>query len=71
MKSCEVPRLKGMPEGIEITTRTNGMEDYIFFFNSSDKNASISLPKPMMSVVDGVEKDSINLKPYTIEIVRR
>lgn len=71
MKSCEIPRLKGMPEGVEITTRTNDMEDYIFFFNNSDKNAEINLPKPMKSVIDDVEKELISLKPFTAEIVRR
>ena len=71
MKRCGIPRLKGMPEGIEITTRTNDVEDFVFFFNNSPETVEINLPTPLPSVIDSVEKDVLTLPPYTCDIVRR
>ncbi len=71
MHQCGIPRLRGLPEGIEVTTRTNGMDEYIFFFNNSDKNAVIGLPKAMYSIIDSVGKDRIELKPFEIDVVRK
>ena len=56
---------------MEVTTRTNGLDDYIFFFNNSEKNAAIGLPKPMYSIIDTVGKDKIELKPFDMDIIRK
>ena len=71
MKQKGIPRLKGLPRGVEVTTRTNGIDEYIFFFNNSEENASIGLPKAMYSIIDSTGKDRIDLKPFEMEVVRK
>lgn len=71
MKQNGIPRLKGLPKGVEVTTRTNGIDEYIFFFNNSEQNASIGLPKAMYSIIDSTGKERIDLKPFEMEIVRK
>lgn len=71
MRQTGIPRLKGLPRGVEVTTRTNGLDDFIFFFNNSSENAVISLPKPMYSIIDLAGKDRVDLKPYEMDIVRK
>ncbi len=71
MKQTGIPRFKGLPDGVEITTRTNGLDDYIIFFNNSEQNATIGLPKAMYSIIDSVGKDKIELKPFDIDIIRK
>lgn len=71
MRQTGMPRLKGLPNGVEVTTRTNGLDDFIFFFNNSEKNAVITLPKSMFSIIDSVGKDKIELKPFGVDIVRK
>ena len=39
MKTTGIPRLKGMPDGVEVTTRTSGVDEFIFFFNNSAEYA--------------------------------
>lgn len=71
MKQTGIPRLKGLPRGVEVTTRTNGLDDYICFFNNSEENAVITLPKAMYSIIDSRGKDKIELKPFDMDIVRK
>ncbi|MBO7472892.1 MAG: beta-galactosidase [Ruminococcus sp.] len=71
MKQTGIPRLRDLPTGVEVTTRTNGLDDYIFFFNNSDKEAEIVLPKAMFSIIDGSDREKLSLKPYGMEIVRK
>lgn len=71
MKYHSIPRLKGMPEGVEVTTRTNGRDDFIIFFNNSEEEQKIELPKAMYSVIDSRGKQVIELAPYDADIVRR
>lgn len=71
MKQTGIPRLKGLPEGVEVTTRTNGLDDYIFFFNNSEKPAVVGLPKAMYSIIDSTGKEKIELKPFDMDIVRK
>ncbi len=71
MKQTGIPRLKGLPRGVEVVTRTNGLDDYIIFFNNSAENASIGLPKAMYSIMDSIGKDKIELKPFGFDIVRK
>ena len=71
MKQKGVPRLKGLPEGVEVTTRSNGMDDFIFFFNNSEHEAVIQLPKAMYSIINSSGKDRIELKPYEMEVLRK
>lgn len=71
MKQTGIPRLKGLPKGVEVTTRTNGLDDFIFFFNNSNENATINLPKAMFSIIDSVGKDQLTLKPFGFEIVKK
>lgn len=71
MKQKGVPRLKGLPEGVEVTTRSNGMDDFIFFFNNSEQEAVIQLPKAMYSIINSSGKDRIELKPFEMEVLRK
>lgn len=71
MKQTGLPRLKGLPAGVEVTTRTNGLDDYIFFFNNSAENAVIELPKAMYSLIDCTEKNKLELSPFDMDIVRK
>jgi beta-galactosidase len=71
MRQTGMPRLKGLPKGVEVTTRTNGLDDFIFFFNNSEENATITLPKAMFSIIDSAGKDKIELKPFEMDIVRK
>ncbi|MBR6996480.1 MAG: beta-galactosidase [Ruminococcus sp.] len=71
MKQTGIPRLKDLPKGVEVTTRTNGLDDYIFFFNNSEQEADITLPKAMFSIIDDTEKDKLKLKPFDMDIVRK
>lgn len=71
MRQTGIPRLKGLPKGVEVTTRTNGLNDFICFFNNSDQDAVISLPKSMYSIIESIGKEKIDLKPYGFDIVRK
>ncbi len=71
MRQTGIPRLKGLPAGVEVTTRTNGLDDFIFFFNNSETPASIRLPKAMYSIIDSIGRDNIELKPFGFDIVRK
>lgn len=71
MKTTGIPRLKGMPDGIEVTTRTSGVDEFIFFFNNSAEYAGIGLPKAMYSIIDETAKEKIELPPYSFDILRR
>lgn len=71
MMQTGIPRLKGLPRGIEVTTRTNGNDEYIFFFNNSGSHVTIPLPKPMYSMVDSIGKAQLELKPFEMDIVRK
>lgn len=71
MRQTGIPRLKGLPRGVEVTTRTNGLDEFIFFFNNSSESAVVSLPKPMYSIIDLIGKDRVDLKPYEMDIVRK
>jgi len=71
MKYHSIPRLTGIPDGVEVTTRTNSRDDFIIFFNNSPKNQIIDLPKAMYSVIDSRGKQSIELAPYDADILRK
>ena len=70
MKYHSIPRLQGMPDGIEVTTRTNDKDTFIIFFNNSSENQTIELPKAMYSVIDSRGKQKIELAPYDADILR-
>lgn len=70
MKYHSIPRLKGMPDGIEVTTRTNGRDNFIIFFNNSPECQTIELPKAMYSVIDSRGKQRLELAPYDADILR-
>lgn len=71
MRQTGIPRLKGLPAGVEVTTRTNGLNDFICFFNNSADEATISLPKSMYSIIESIGKEQIVLRPYGFDIVRK
>lgn len=71
MKQNSIPRLRGLPDGVEVTTRTNGNDDFIFFFNNSAETVTIGLPKAMYSILDSTGKDRIELKPFEADVVRK
>ena len=71
MMQTGIPKLKGLPHGIEVTTRTNGRDEYICFFNNTDKPKSIPLPKPMYSMISSMGKDKLELQPFEMDIVRK
>ena len=71
MRQTGIPRLKGLPAGVEVTTRTNGNDDFIFFFNNSEENVTINLPKPMYSILALEGRDRVDLRPYEMDIVRK
>lgn len=66
-----IPKLRGLPAGVEVTTRTNGRDEYICFFNNSEKSVVIPLPKPMYSMVNSIGKDRLELHPFEMDIVRK
>ncbi len=70
MKYNGIPKLTGIPDGVEITTRTNNKDDYIVFLNNSNKDNIMGLPKSLYSVIDNRGKDNVHLMPYSIDIVR-
>lgn len=71
MQQTGIPRLKGLPHGVEVTTRTNGRDEFIFFFNNSEESVTIPLPKSMYSLLSSVGKNKLELKPFEMEIVRK
>ena len=71
MMQTGIPKLKGLPEGIEVTTRTNGLDEYIFFFNNSGRKVSMPLPKEMFSLFDSKNKETLELEPFGMDIVRK
>ncbi|MBO4877771.1 MAG: beta-galactosidase [Ruminococcus sp.] len=71
MTQTKIPKLKGLPQGVEVTTRTNGKEEFIFFFNNSEETAEISLPKSMYSLISATGKDHLVLAPFETDIVRK
>ena len=71
MVQAKIPRLKGLPKGVEVVTRTNGINEYIFFFNNSNETVMINLPKSMYSIIDSRGKDVIRLIPFDVDIVRK
>lgn len=71
MMQTGIPKLKGLPDGVEVTTRTNGLDEYIFFFNNSGRNVTMPLPKEMFSLFDSKSIESIELDPFGMEIVRK
>lgn len=71
MVQAGIPRLRGLPKGVEVITRTNGINDYIFFFNNSNETVTINLPKAMYSIIDSRGKDVIRLIPFDADIVRK
>lgn len=71
MRQTGIPRLMGLPRGVEVTTRTNGLNDFICFFNNSGQEAVINLPKSMYSIIESVGKEKIILKPFGFDIVRK
>lgn len=71
MLQTKIPRLKGLPKGVEVVTRTNGINEYIFFFNNSNETVMINLPKTMYSIIDSRGKDVIRLIPFDADIVRK
>ena len=71
MKQTGIPRLKELPLGVEVTTRTNGTDDFVFFFNNTEKEVHITLPKAMYSIIDGGDREKLCLKPFDMDIVRK
>lgn len=71
MTQTGMPKLKDMPDGIEVTTRTNGLDEYIFFFNNSGNTVEIPLPKAMYSLIDQKGKEKLEVEPFGMEIVRK
>ena len=71
MTQTGIPKLKGLPRGIEVTTRTNGRDEYICFFNNSSEPKTISLPKPMYSMIHSRGKEKLELEPFEMDIVRK
>ena len=71
MMQTGIPKLKGLPRGVEVTTRTNSRDEYICFFNNSEESAVIPLPKPMYSIISSIGKDKLELRPFEMDIVRK
>lgn len=71
MLQTGIPKLKDLPDGVEVTTRTNGIDEYIFFFNNSGNTVKISLPKAMYSLIDLKGKETLELEAFEVDIVRK
>lgn len=71
MTQTGIPKLKGLPQGVEVTTRTNGREEYIFFFNNSYEPTEIALPKPMYSLITSTGREKLELAPFGVDVVRK
>jgi len=71
MLQTGIPKLKDLPDGVEVTTRTNGIDEYIFFFNNSGNTVKIPLPKAMYSLIDLKGKETLELEAFEVDIVRK
>lgn len=71
MMQTGIPKLEGLSNGVEVITRTNGREEFICFFNNTDGDGYIPLPKPMYCLIGENEASCLELKPFGIEIVRK
>ncbi len=71
MMQTGIPKLENLANGVEVTTRTNGRDDYICFFNNTKKPVVIPLPKPMYSMINDRETERLELRPLEMEIVRK
>ena len=71
MKQTGIPKLKDLPDGVEVTTRTNGIDEYIFFFNNSGNTVDIPLAKAMFSLMSRKDEESLELEAFSMEIVRK
>ena len=71
MMQTGIPKLENLPKGVEVTTRTNGRDEYICFFNNSEERVCVPLPKPMYSMISGTEIEDMELTPFRMEIVRK
>lgn len=71
MMQTGIPKLKGLPKGVEVTTRSNGRDEYICFFNNSEVPVTIPLPKPMFSMISSIGKERLELRPFDVDIVRK
>ena len=71
MKQTGISKLKDLPDGVEVTTRTNGIDEYIFFFNNSGNTVDIPLPKAMFSLMSRKDEESLELEAFSMEIVRK
>lgn len=71
MMQTGIPKLKDLPDGVEVTTRTNGRDEYIFFFNNSGRYVTIPLPKAMFSMIESKGKSELELRPFAMDIVRK
>ena len=71
MMQTGIPKLKNLPDGVEVTTRTNGRDEYVCFFNNTNQTQVIPLPKPMFSMISSRGRDKLELDPFEMDIVRK
>lgn len=71
MMQTRIPKLNGLPRGVEVTTRTDGADEYICFFNNSENPVNIPLPKPMYSLISSICRDRMELRPFEADILRK
>lgn len=58
---AEISRpVRKIPEGVEITTRENGLAEYLFVQNFNSRKAEIEIPQPEYQVLYGNYDGSIH-----------
>lgn len=68
--SLKLKYINNLPEGIQVSVRSNGEKQYMFLLNLSRKEQSIQLEQSYYSILNNKElAQQLNMKPYDVEIV--
>ena len=60
----------GMPEGVDVSVRSNGQKKVYIVINLSPDEKSITLPSAMENVLDGTKNATVALPQYGVAVLR-
>ncbi|HET9802652.1 MAG TPA: beta-galactosidase [Candidatus Acidoferrum sp.] len=63
------PILASVPDGVEVSLRTDGKREAIVLINFSQDAQTVALPKPMKQVLAGVSSATVTLPVYGVEVL--